>query len=1171
MTLCLLALGLSLGVGSARADTVYTMPSARLSLGQALGRDPDTAEEAYIVLVGLLDERSLASEASEALWALSVGTSCRASWQPMYARVARSTSISRTRREALGAHAKACRAPSAPGTSSAPPSEDSEALLGRARELLAAARPEEAWPVAIQAVQARPGDGAALWQLAQSGFATGRGTEVLTWWRAAIASAGPGTPHDQLAADLGVVHGLRGETLKREGSVVAAIEAYSLAVAMRPDRSDLWAGLGGALWGTDRPAALQAYLESLVRDPTRVDPLIAAAMLSLDAGDLESAAVLLAHTPATSKAAEEARGRLRIAPMLREIATISTNDREAGLSGLKRLVSGQRADPVVLEAIGYAQLRLAAPEEAATTFRLASTLAEDSVSARLGEGLASLASGDSAAAEAILLELEGRASTATGRDPAPLRLALLRSRAVAAAAQGDRRGARDRFAALVRANPADGWSWVGLGELFLAEGAPEAAGAYFDWAAAHGDRQDGALQCTAFEGTLRALVLADRAAEAERAAARGMCSNPAEGWLAIGSAALQSGDVQLARRAAGRATAIAPDAAGVRALECRVMSAEGEFDAAFRCASRLLSTNPRAESAALALAESAHGPVPLAQAAAILGDAAAVAGSPAIARRAEATALAAVLARAGALAKDGDPRAAALLLGEAAERADGDVASLLAIATGLLSVDATTASRAAYAAVLSTDPRSADAWVGEARVLQAEGRPLAALRGLQAHIDADPQPVLLLAAARMAMDLGDRARARSLLAQSEAIAAAPGAQLERVPLPDGSAPAAEGGRDNPVGGFAALLAPARPDSGDWRTRETEVVRAQLDAPITSTSSVSVLGFNQSGQLGEGWLAGVGALVSSGDLPVGPVSGRVDAMPVWVSDGLRAETGVALLAGMTWRGGRFGAHGSLGSSPIGFSAAPTLVGDARVELRWSALTLGLAAARVPLTDSLTSWAGSWEEGRGDFTGRAAYSWLGVDFAARAPGAYSAMGSFRGGEVDWLGDWSVGRSELTLAAARRFEGLGATLRLGPVFSWTAHTRGLAAYGEHGSGAFIPKDDVLAALRLDGASPPGSGPRLCGRASLGVESVAGLPGTADARDGTRLSLSLGGGVTVPAGARSAIQVIGTWRTSGFEWYQLGVGVGWVPRAGAHSVNAATPAEPLGGLLASPYDCAT
>lgn len=990
--------------------------------------------------------------------------------------------------------------------------------LARARVLTEQKRYEEAVNLLLPVTDRRGGDPAVLWAYAEAGIRLGEEREVLELWRTATRRAISVERRRQLGVDLAVIHAIIGEWHKGEGRLGDALTSYQTAVSMQPGRASFYSGVGGVLWqGRRQEEARRAYLTALSLDPSDHDALAAAATLSVLLADPDSAESLIKRAKITTPAIARARELVRSARAIAEAHAATRAERSDALARLARLREGNADNPDVLQAIGNSYLELQAAREALAVFRQAQRYRQDDPWLRVGELSALISIPDLDAAEALLAELE-----ATDMDAEVLRgarIALLRARGNESALAGNAALALEFYQQVLELDRRDGWTWVALGDLYLAQARPASAMAYYNVALDRDQPRDLQRELAAQKGMLRCYVALGRLAEAQEwiaqpwgnrldAAEKSLLER--EIRLALLEQQLAAKDYAGARNTLRKAEQAEPGSAFVFLLRGRISLAEEDPEQAWTAALAALGLDPGMVAAAELLLESAPLLDRESRAVEALRTAWQLSASEEIRVRMEDARFNLAERKIyGHLAK-GNLAAALALLDEL--EGEGEPGRETRIAAMYTALGRGKIAQEILDGALEEAPDYAPALLGRAELLLWQGRPAQAESWLATSFERTGAAELGLRRVELLLEQRRKKAAKEQLEAVERLAPDDDwdNRLPLTPLPDGSRPPVE-----PITGL--------PKEDGGTLGRIEALKERMDAPVRPDVAAGYRFMHQSGSVGSTRLFGHALPVSLQRLPVGPVDLRVDLLPIWLGDGQRQNLGMGLDAGLSFDRGPVGASGVLGISPLGFLGGATVVWDARAWYEARGVVAGLRTGRSPITDSLSSWGGGLAED-GTLFGLVSWTWLGAWGSFQAPSGFLGGAWLKVGVLDGLQLEPLGRQELGLWGSRRLGTLERHIDIYAAVDYMAHDRQVDAFDAGEAGAFTPSDFFSVRGGATGGIDSLGGIALCGGASLGMQATAGTD-TAYLGTGIYPAVDIGAGVTVPLG----------------DWFWLGAGAGW------------------------------
>ncbi|MFZ5475721.1 MAG: tetratricopeptide repeat protein [Myxococcota bacterium] len=830
---------------------------------------------------------------------------------------------------------------------------DPEIALALARRACADGRLAEAYGALEAAATRAPADPELVRCHGRAAMAAGRPEEALRVARLAL-----GEPHaDGVRAKL--VETLVQALLLRGETGDARVEALvALALLPEPDAPAL-RNVGGLLWrAQELEGAYATWARAVEEDPSDVEGRLAAASLAFWTGRRDIAEALLAPLDPALPKVQELRAQMARRDAMAEADAATEGDDPGDGERRWRLLAETSPDDVgVRLGLANALSRNGKHEEALEEVEAAARIAPDSPWPAIAEANVRLAMGELDAAREALAALPDTLpkDAATERDRA-------RARALRAAADLEREAGRlgpalVRYAEAAKLDP-NPWTLIGLAALYAEHGQPQEALALYEQVAALPEAPDPQLRIVAERGRAGVLEALGRREEAlvaldalvERAPTEENVRLRDEVALRVVVAeaddARRGGELDRAQKLLERLNLENADSADVHAALAAVRLDEGDAAGAVNEALRALQMQP-AHAWALDTIVRAGPLCGCTRRVVPYVDAAAAGGDPFARAAAGRMRVAAAVEEASALAEAGRRVEAKLLLQSVEPRARKDADAHVVLARGYAALGQNADAIEQYRAALAEDPAHRDA------ALELSGQLLAAMRPREAEdvLLAVPSPdedvTLALARARLA-----RGKVGQAERDLDALGAAPGEHA----------------------GATAL-------------------RAQIGGASRGWFSPAFGMLSRTGMAGVQKELALFAPVGVGLPRLWAFHLDLEVVPVAVTNDVATERGVAPSVAMStptevpWS---FAAR--VGTSPIGFAAGAYPVwsvgGRWRPGPRWQ---LGLETARVPLQDSLASWAGARDALTGELYGSTSLLW---------GGAYASFSGARGGDLGWL---------------------------------------------------------------------------------------------------------------------------------------------------------------------------
>lgn len=991
---------------------------------------------------------------------------------------------------------------------------------GKAR--LAEKKADEALPALGLALDIDPTDADALGLYGLAAQQLGSTSSIVRRLLAGAGAETSATDRAKLMEKAAIYMGILAEEFKGREAMDDAIETYLIATLLDPMESGKMLGAAGLLWQSQHPAgALALYQLARAKKPNDPELLLNCVRLTALLGDEAGAFELLTQTKIKDTRITLLRRTIENGIRAREArAAADSGDLEAAAVLWRQLVSEWPDESDFLHGLADALAGLSQYDEALAAYERTLALAPNDSWAVLGLANCLIALGRPAEARERIEK-----SFVDGVEPsADIQKPLVLARAWRSEAQTHQEAGRslEAFAAWREAFELvpEVWATNGLASLYLEHDQPEVAVVFYDealemernpasgigkavalerlgrWdeavAAADDiilfDQTDTAVM--ARRGITQRVTVSQaefdrrsgRPAEAiERirriAAAEGSSS---EMWSALTAASLDRMDCPSSMDAAKQALRADPKSGwaldvGIRAgTVCRAMA----------------DLYPHLQEA---VDKGGHDPMAQLRAAKI-----------------ELT-----VQRSEKLSREGRTSEAATPLNEAEGMGPANPDEWSRIGGAWVAAGEPERGIECFEQALKDNPKHVSAIIGIGGAMRAQVRLGPAEAHLQKYYDELADPRIGLQLVQLQIQRGEYRRAEATLADtkmrsmpSEPVVAASVATVDPLPV----LPLPSGNRPEP-----RTWPPTPPH--DLQPRWLVDARESIDIALLRETGVyaSVGGglFQRPGQAGEQQLFGWYVPVEAVFPPIGLLRLNVDAMPVFLDDGEDQALGVSASAGIAsppFR--RLFATARVGVSPIGFEQVNILWNG---HLRFGILpklSIGAMTSRVPVADSLLSWAGKTDLVTGQFYGMISQLWLG-GYATWNPGRTIDLGAMvRGG---WTEGYGVEVNPFVEGVGWAGVGMGNPAlegRVGAEVIAASHERQEDGFVLGQGGYFSPPLFVMAGPNLKGkARINGSKGILCGSVFAGGQYVdgettpwfgTGLTGVARAGLGASVRLS-------------------------------------------------------------------
>jgi len=982
--------------------------------------------------------------------------------------------------------------------------EQPEVVRQRAELLLTQGRSQDALQVLEPAMEARPRAYQLQAVFDRAALASGNPKILLASHRESLRSAGPWDFWFKVGGVAGM-HTLMAEHLKARDDFDDAIFHYRAALALLPDQIGYYKGLGGALWAAGKLGeGRAAYLHALDMDPFDIDALRSAVGIMLAAGDTDGAQALLDRSTLRSPAARDLRQDVNVAILLADIEEALQSGLETDVrAAFDDLLVRYPDNPRILHALGDTLLRSGKPRDALAVYQRARSFRPEDPWLAMAEATAHVQLKDPAEALAVLSEFDDLEddNAIEARD---------RVKADAYRAQGDElwhdldrdEAAFEAYERALKLHPGK-WTMVSLAGLYLEHKQPNVALAFFDAALAIDPsiKEASIGRVTALQQLGRLDIARDSLDELGRRKVGADVykiqdsMEIQESLKEVDRLALE-GDFKRARNILDDISVRYPDSPHVDAAMGSLMLVQGQPGVAMKRAERALEIDPT-HGRALAVAMDAGLQLDRMNEVVELMEAALDAGGGEAARVALENALfAASVQNATNLAKSGRRRQAELDLQDLREQLVDNPDHWSLLGGGYLELNLTPTALEVYERSLEMDPEHVPSIIGKAIAMEALGSLTGAYRFLKKSYDEVPDARIGLALAGVQGRLGRwNAGVRTLdtvrdgsLGIDEGDNPRRRAPLESLPvlaLPDGTIP-----EDVP---------PVADDGMKGRVSLADVEELQESLEATHYPYGDLGGgfVGRTGTPGENQLnSGIlGAAVS--EFFLGPLRAQADVLSVLVDNGVEEQLGVSASIGIsTPARSRVGVEAKVGVSPVGFALDPYLTWLGQVVIASGPyITLGADTGRVPITDSLLSWAGTLDANGNPF-GQASNTWGGAFVSLANPKLTDAGVRFRVGQVQAIALDAVNRVEVSGWGGQSFGSEELQVRVGGNITYLSHSRQIDQFvndvvdgGQGQTGIFSPLSYTVGLVRTSVQWEPSySGTQLFATGAIGVQSMTG-----------------------------------------------------------------------------------
>lgn len=998
--------------------------------------------------------------------------------------------------------------------------------LARARVLTEQKKYEDAANLLLNIAEFRGNDPTILWALAEAGLRSGQTSEVLGVWHLAAQRAISPERRQQLGVDLAIVYGIIGEQYKIQGKMAEAILAYTTAIAMQPGRSDLYAGLGGVLWKQGKKdEARRAYMTSLALDPNSLDALSAAAILSVSLDEPDTATMLLSRAKGSSPSLIRARELVASAHSIAQAHAAAQGDPEEGRRTLRRMAADPTASADTLQAIGYAQLEVGDPAYALSSFHMAQKVRPDDPWLKLGEITALVNIPDLDGAERALSQLQQMDTTAL--DPALLtsaQVTLLRAKGNLARQAGDMSGALMYYQEVLRLDDNDGWTWLALGDLFLAANRPSLALAYYGIAGDPAQPIEAEREQRAHIGQIRCYKALGRLNEAEAMLDEGWASHASvadqealelELRLARLDLQIQEGQYDEARRGIITLELRFPEQAAVHAAASSLALVQENPQESYDQALRGLQLDPSNVRSATLLLASAEQLGHLHNATLALQTAWEHGGSQDVLKLLSEARFLEALSQIREDLKRNQWTEAKAGADQLSKDVDNDPGRLSRLGGLWIEIGEPKAAEAAFNKALSIDPNLTSAILGQAGLKDWQGKPRAAARYLAEAYTKNPDPAIGATLAELYVRTGQKQAANEVLNQLSNAKTPTVARLDPVALPNGDIPAEE-----PVD--------ARLDM--QIQEEVEILTDEVSQPPRIDAAAGVGLMHQSGSTQSTYFFGDLLPVSLQGVHIGPVAILGDVIVLGLSDGTGRQQGVSADGGIELNFDQWRGSGRIGFGPNGFIGPVPTLWQLQGSFSSPLFGFGVETAQQPVTDSMASWVGGRAADGTEF-GRVIWRWGGGWAELRAPSGLAGGARFQTGFLDGISLTPISRQAATLWVHRQLGDDDHYWRPGAIVNLLQNSQQADGFAPGEAAAFTPLGYAGGFAALDVVRTLSVDTRLCGGAQAGMESIQGTQ-TVWMSTGSHLAFAIHGSVQQQIGKHWFVNGSASWMFSAPSW---------------------------------------
>ncbi len=1011
-----------------------------------------------------------------------------------------------------------------------------------AEQLLAAGEGEAAREAVAAALETRPNDEGLLALYVRAALAADAPGEALAAHRASILALSDLDRFWERAGALAGLYSQVAEHYKARGQTDKALWHYRVALAMRPDAWEYYSGIGGVYWSAgDLRAARAAYREAYNKNPDELGALQGLVGITLAMGKPRDALAVLDESTLQAPQLLELREQARIALLLEDIIyALDAGLEEDAMRSYRDLLVRYPDNPRILHSLGDALMRGDKPAEALEAYQQARAFDPNNAWLALAEANAQIELGRMQWAQDVLEEIRPGEDEDLAAEVRRVQARVLRS-------EGDRlwhdlgrdREAFDLYARALELD-LDPWTLTAVGGLYLEHGQPSVAQAFFEDALARDpDNQLAAL------GRIRSLQALGEL-DAARAGLEGLDRGAAdeEAWAVQESMEIQAAIAEVdrlrlagdSRRAQAKLEDIGrryPDSPHVDAAMGSLYLDQEQPRKALQYAERALDDDPTHGRALVVAMEAGLALARMSEVLVLFERAQEVGGGERARLALDNAQFAASVEQAAALNREGRWKEGRDKLDELAQGMADNPDHWALLAGGYLALGLNEDARAAYDQALEIDAEHIPSLIGVASVEEARGFLTSAERWLSDQFDRTEDASVGLQLARVQGRLGRwRAGMATLerVRQASPVAAEPMGwaavkPLPVLPLSDGSLP-----EDLPPAvtpGVASGVA----------LQKVDALEAQLGAAHYPYGDIGGGSLGRTGEEGFNWMTSAVVTASVSEIYAGPVRLLADVVTVYVDDGVNTQDGLGASAGFaTPADRRIGLEARAGTSPIGFDAGSyvtwkgvlKLALDPRVEVAGD-------TGRVPVTDSLLSWAGRFEDGTP--YGLVSYTWGGGWLSLNSPSLADGGVRVRVGTLGGLAMDPVSRREFTGWAGQRMGTDDFSVRIGGNFTWLTHSEQIDGFEVGQAGVFTPRRFTSGLVRGDLLwTPDFSTTTLCGGAAIGMQSI-------DTQDslyssaGTFRAFAAGAGLRFPLTDDWQVAIDARTESTGSDWSQQSI----------------------------------
>jgi len=985
-----------------------------------------------------------------------------------------------------------------------------EVARAQAAALVEQGRDAEALAAVGPVLARRPYDAAALWTYGIAALDQDKAEIALLAFQQAAQHAPTPKTRDKLTGDLAAYYTAIAGSYKAQQRYLEAVEAQQMALAMRPTNGDYMEGAGGTLWvyGSDLrsqgltaegDAALESardhYLAAWESQQRKFTALVHAAEISLSLGQPETSLELVALADRDDDDLRRIEADARISILLTQAEEVWNAGEHAEARAIYDIIVDTWPDhPGAWHALGDVSLSQNEAEQALGYYERAEALEPSNPWVQIGKAkaLASLDPPQLDRAETTLDRIQPRAHDepdAVRRGVNGARSTVLCAKGSLYRDQGRLREAFEQFAKARDLAPNDPWPSANLAGVYLANGQPgPALGHFGDALVVDSDNE------MALEGRFLSLAALGREEEARRAL-DDIGPGAAEERLRAHLADLQV-KAQVAEfdrsglwSRPEAVHALLADletehrgSAEIQAARATLYLKQEQYLQALDAARVALARDPSNGRATAVAMEAGYRGGQM-DAAVLTIEGAVIAGGG---KSAEAALADAIFMReieeALERGRRGKLSYAEARLDELLLEATAHTDRLALVAGARLELGDRAGARAVYERALNLNRDHLGSTLGMAATWEAAGQIRRAEELLADAYNRTTHPEIGAALAHLQARRGDWKGAQGtldLLRVTPAKVDTTGRSREPLPilpLRDGSIP------DDPI------PADMKARMVRMSAEELAVVERRVLAARGPAADIGGGVLSRTGYRSEGWLMATLGTASLRDLSIGPLALHADALFLDLYDGTDIQQGGAGSIGLTVPlspGAKL--RGRVGTSPVGFDTVPyatwLLEGEFKAE---GGSSFSFETSRVPITDSLTSWAGKTSPD-GTLFGAVSYSSVGGRMSLRSRtdwdlGVRGAVGFLEGYFME-----PVERRELISWGGKRIGEAERWGRLGLHYMAIEHTRQIDAFVPGEAGVFSPDRFQQLTLRVDGGiHPEGRRTGLCGGLMAGVQGI-------------------------------------------------------------------------------------